>query len=121
MGPGKQIFPKLLDRPVRCRILGHVPVKDPSRPDVEDHERMEDAEVEPPGQQDERDARGGVRSQRPGRSLLVERQPFPEEQVLSRQLPPGGQSQPDQGEEVTPETTDGAKQGRPTAGHSPVS
>jgi hypothetical protein len=35
---------KLLDRPLRRRMLGDVPVEDPTRADLEDEEHIEDAE-----------------------------------------------------------------------------
>ena len=38
---------KLLDRPLRRRMLRHVPVEDLTRADVEDDENMEDAEAAP--------------------------------------------------------------------------
>ncbi len=36
---------ELLDRPGRRRMLGHVPVEDPTRADLEDHEDIEEAEA----------------------------------------------------------------------------
>ena len=34
---------KLLDCPLRCRLLGHIPMDDSSRADVKDEEDIEDA------------------------------------------------------------------------------
>ena len=39
-----QRFTKLLQRPVRCGMGGHIVMHDPSRPDFHDHKHVEDAE-----------------------------------------------------------------------------
>jgi len=39
-----QRFAKLLQRPVRCGMGGHIVMHDPARPDFQDHEHVEDAE-----------------------------------------------------------------------------